>query len=575
MRQKNKQAKRTGVKTKLEKAGLAKADISIGELRKALKLGHRYAEEENWEKALPPLLVAWEAMPDDVALLTLIAQGLSRLGVREHALAVLERALAVSEPSEDILTIMVNLSLEMEMYEVAVKVGQQLIAMNPSLPNAYVNLAVGYTGLGKFDESIDMLQQVLPLFPEYSDLWNVLATQVRERDGVEASSVFFEEALRLNPTDLKVISNYAISFVQSGDFKRALELNLRAVELNPDIPEPHIGAGQLLFLEGQMAEGWKHYQYRLNTRRKQNQTQIYTHGIEAWQGQSLEGKTLFICAEQGIGDEVMFGNYLPFLYERAEKLIIGCEHRLVSLYKRRFPNAIIDFYMDEFNQGYRYRYFPNVQNRINTGELAVDYAIPLADALSYEWTKPDAIKPHVDGFLKPCPEKQAEYKERLTALGPKPKIGLAWRSGVVAQQRNYLYSPIENFGPLMGLADKVDFVNLQYGDVTEELAKFERLYGAKVYNFDEVNLKTDIEANVAIASTLDLVVSCCSAPGMFALSSGCPTILTSSHRPWWCFGHDKKVPFAKDAEYTVSEGQVDWHDIMQRVTERVSERLCL
>lgn len=574
MRQKNKRSKSSGQKTKLEKAGLAKASITLGELKKSLKTGRYHAEREEWDKALPPLLLAWEAMPDDIPLLTLIAHGLARLGVREHALAVLERALSVAEPSEDILTVMVNLAVEMEMFDLAVKIGQQMIALFPNSPQNYVNLATAYTGVGQFEESIEMLQKVLPFFPESSDLWNVLATQVRERDGAAAADVFFEEALRLNPNDLKIISNFSISFVQSGNFKRALELNLRAIDVNPEVPEPHVGAGQLYFLEGEMEKGWNHYAHRLNTRRKQNQTQIYTHGIDRWEGESLEGKTLLVCAEQGIGDEVMFGNYLPFLYDKAEKLVIGCERRLVSLYQRRFPDAVVDYFVDQFNQGYRYRYFPNAQKMMQDGKLDVDYAIPLADAPSFEWTAPHNIHAHPDGFLKPCPERKKDFEDRLVTISSKPKIGLAWRSGVMAQNRDYLYSSIEDFGPVMALADKVDFVNLQYGDVTDELVKFKELYGVEIHNFPDVNLKADIEANVAIMSCLDLVISACSAPGMFSLSSGCPTILTSAYVPWWCFGHDTKVLFAKDAEFYVSEDNVDWNDIMTRVANRVSERLC-
>ncbi|MEX0298787.1 MAG: tetratricopeptide repeat protein [Kordiimonas sp.] len=574
MRGQTKRKKTKVQKTKLEKAGLEKAGVSFGALRKALKLGQDHAEQGEWDKALPHLLIAWEAMPEDVHLLTLIAHGLARLGVREHALAVLERALSVAEPSEDILCVMLNLAIEMEMYSVAVQVGQQLITLYPSKAQHYVNLATAYTGNKQIDQSIEMLQQVLPLFPDNSDLWNVLATQVRDRDGTEAADVFFEEALRLSPNDLKIISNYAISFVQKGQFEKALELNLRAISVNPDVPEPHVGAAQMLFLKGEMEQGWEHYSYRLDTRRKQNQTQVYTHGIEEWQGQEIEGKTLLVCAEQGIGDEVMFGNYLPFLYDRAEKLIIGCEPRLVSLYRRRFPDAIVDHSVDQFKQGYRYRYFPNVQLQINSGELHVDYAIPLAFAPSFEWRSAAEIKPHLDGFLRPCPERAADYRKRLAEIGPKPKVGIAWRSGVFSQQRDYLYGDIEAYKPLMALSDQVDFVNLQYGDVADELEKFSSLYGVNVHNFGDVNLTADIEANVAIMANLDLVVSSCSAPGMFSLSSGRPTILTSAYAPWWCFGRDDGVAFAKDAEFVVCKEKPDWDDIMHRVAQKASDRLC-
>lgn len=555
------------------KAVLSEAGISLKELRKALKEGQLYAAKEEWDKAIPPLLKAWEVLPDDIPIITLIAHGLARLGVREQAIAVLERALAVSEPTEELLSVMGTLAQEMEIYHVSEKLWLQLISMNPRGPNYYVNLATAYTGLGKLDESIEMLQQVLPLFPENSDLWNVLATQVRERDGVDAADVFFEEALRLNPNDLKIVSNYAMSFGRRNQFDKALELNLRSIEINPNIPEPHIGAGQILFQQGRMKEAWPHYEYRLNTRRKQNQVQIYTHGLPDWNGENLEGKTLFVTAEQGIGDEVMFGNYLPFLYDRAEKLIIGCEHRLLSLYRRRFPNAMVDFHVDQFKQGYRYRYFPNVQKQVHEGLLHVDFAIALASAPKFEWDDVGRIKSHNDPLLVPDSELSKKYSAMLQGISNKPKVGLSWRSGITSGARLGEYATVDDLKPLFDLNDKVDFINLQYGDCAAELEDMENKFGVKVHQMPDVDLKKDIEANVAIMSNCDLMVSPCSAPGMFAMSAGVPTIVMSSLDPWWRFGEDKEVLFVKDAQFVFGKPESDWIEIATQVRDKISEKL--
>ena len=562
-------------KTKLEKLGLVDSGRSLGEIRKAMKVGRQHAERGEWADAVKHLLIAWDAMPEDLAILTILSHALVQLGVREHAIHVLQRALEFHEPNAELISVMLTLSLEMGMFDVAHKLGQQLILLEPNNPTHYVNLATAYSGLNKYDESIAMLQQTLPLFPESSDLWNVLATQVRERNGVDAADIFFEEALRLNPTDPKILSNYSISFVQRGMFDKALELSMRAVEIQPEQSEPNISIGQINFLKGDLKTGWKAYEHRLDARRKQNQTQIYTHGVETWEGQDLGGKTLFVTSEQGIGDEVMFGNFLPFLYERAEKLVIGCDRRLVSLYQRRFPDATVDFHIDQFQQGYRYRYFPHVQKAMKEGELKIDYAIPVASSAKFDWVATSEIKAHSAGFLKPDPEREAEFRKQMGAISNKPKVGLAWRSGIITQQRAYLYSPLESLSPLLAHADKVDFINLQYGEVTAELQQIKELHGVDVHVLEGVDLKADIEANIAIAANCDMVVSSNSAPGMFALSSGRPTIATSPVLPWWCFGTDGRVPFAAEAECVVGKETVDWAEIMQRVADKVAARLVL
>ncbi len=562
-------------KTKMEKLGLVDTGMTVGELRRTLKLGQDYAQKEEWETALPYLLKAWDAMPDDISILTILSHCLAQLGVRDKAVMVLERTLSIHGATPEIMGVMLNLALEMAMYSVAIKLCLTLIEVQPDNPNHYVNLATAYTGAEKLDESIDMLQSVLPLFPEDSNLWNVLATQVRSRDGVEASEVFFEEALRLAPTDFKILSNYGQTMLMKGDWDKALELDLRAIEANPKSPEPRLGAAQLLFYQGRMKEAWEHYEYRLDTRRRSNQTQIYTHKIPIWEGQALEGKTLMVTAEQGIGDEIMFGNFLPFVYERAEKLVIGCDYRLVDIYKRRFPDAHVERYIDKTVSGYRYRNFAVAENLHKEGKMPIDYAIPVCSLPKFDWQETSDLKPHPDGFLKADPERVSDIKARFKAISDKPKVALAWRSGLMTAERTYIYGTVEDMGPLKAIADKVDFINIQYGETAQEIETIKKLHGITVHNFEDINLKMDIEANLAIMDSCDLVVSSCSAPGQFSMAVGAPTVLMAASKQWSVFGGGDTIPFARDGELVLARDTVDWNDIMTRVTNRISERLTL
>lgn len=563
------------VRTKREKHGLNLTEASLKDVRRSLRLGQEHVERQEWADAVKHLLVAWNAMPEDLTILTVLGHALAQLGVREYAIEVLQRALEVHEPTADLIAIIQRLALDMAMYDIAVKLGIQLVELAPNMPQSYVNLATAYSGVDEFDESIDMLQKALPMFPSEASLWNVLATQVRERDGPDAADVFFEEAIRLGPDNPQFLSNYAISFGRRNQLDKALEFSQRAIELAPDLPEPRIAAAQLLFLKGQMEEAWEHYGYRLDIRRKSSQTQHYTHRLPEWQNEGLTGKSLLVAAEQGIGDEVMWGSYIPFLYEEAEKLYIGCDPRLVSIYKRRFPEAIVSPYLDRIVSGYRYRVFPVIEKMMADGDAVIDYYVPVGSAAKNNWHTTKGIEPHGEGYLSADPVRVQEFKMRALAISDRPKVGLAWRSGIISSERSFLYAGIEDLGPLMAMSDQVDFINLQYGEVTDELARFKNEFGVTVHNFSDVDLKADIEANLAIMSQCDLVVSSCSAPGMFAMSLGRPTLLMSAAPPWWCFGATPRVPFAKDAEVFFGETSTDWDGTVKQVAHEIQKRLRL
>ncbi len=557
----------------LEKLERKITQKEIRQAKKALEIGRKNIAKSKYEDALPHLMSAWDIVPEDLDLLTLISFCLMTLGVRDKAILVIERALKFHAPTTDLVSMMLTLSLSMRIHDVAVKLGNLLIAMEPNQPKHYVNLATAYSAQDKYDEGIEMLQSVIPMFPDESDLWNVLATQVRARDGAEKSLIFFEEAIRLNPSDYKIYSNLSMSYSQLMDWDKAIEADRKSIELNPESPEPHLGLSTLLFLTGEIEEAWEHYDYRLSATRDNNQTQIYTHAIPEWQGEDLIGKKLFLAAEQGIGDEIMWGNFFRFLEEKADQLIIGCEPRLVSIYERSYPDAIITPFIDVIRQGYRYRSFPKIQGMINNGDITVDYAIPLASAAKFSWFGASDVQYFGKPHLTADPSLKEEFSERITAISSKPKIGLAWRSGIKSKKRSHLYGSVEHFSTFKDLAEKVDFINLQYDDCSEELGQFEELYGIKVHDFKDVNLKQDIEANLAIMENCDLVVAGMSAPAMFSMSLGQKTIVMGQADPWWLFGAaDRIVSFVKSARVVTDNGK-GWPDTVGRTYRAIKEEL--
>ncbi|TNE66514.1 MAG: tetratricopeptide repeat protein [Alphaproteobacteria bacterium] len=542
---------------------------------KAFAAGQRHSQAKEWPEAVKQLLIAWDGLPDNSDVLTLLANALVQLGVREKAIEVLQHILTKQEPNANVCAIMLQMANEMEMYDIAIKVGHVLVQMDPDQPNHYVNLASAYGSAGRYDEGIALLQQVLQRHPEHSDLWNNLASIVRFRDGVEAADVFYEESLRLNPRNFKALSNYALSQGARVHLDKALDLFERAIALKPDNPEPRVGAAVLLFHKGMLDKGWDYYDYRYSGRRKQNQSQIFTHGVPEWDGSSLEGKTLLVAAEQGIGDEVMFGNYLPFLYDQAEKLIISCDRRLVSIYQRRFPDAIVERYRDGFHQGYRYRSVVEVEKAKRAGALTIDASIRIGSAARYAWRSTADIKPHPEGFLIADPERAREFREQLAGVSARPKVGIAWRSGFTGVGRTNGYADIEDMGPLFALKDQVDFVCLQYDNCKDELARARDMFGVDVIQFDDVDLKGDIEANLAIMDNLDVMVAAHTAPAHFAMSLGRPTILLSRFSPWWCFGADGRIPFIKDCTFGIPGPDSAWEEIVEDTANRVRTRLGL
>ena len=47
--------------------------------------------------------------------------------------------------------------------------------------------------------------------------------------------------------------------------------------------------------------------------------------VPEWQGEDLRGRSILVVGEQGIGDEIMFGRFLPRLRELgAARITLAC-----------------------------------------------------------------------------------------------------------------------------------------------------------------------------------------------------------------------------------------------------------
>ncbi|NVJ97575.1 MAG: hypothetical protein HWE25_05445 [Alphaproteobacteria bacterium] len=534
-------------------AAKSKPKISKSQADKEIALGKKASQKRDWPVAVKHLLRAWEYYSDDLALLTILSHALVQLGVREKAIEVLEKTLSRHEPTPDICAIMLQMALEMSMYDTAVKIGRALIELDPNTASHYVNLGSALAGADQLDAGIDMLKNVIPIFPEHSGLWNVLGHTVQKRDGREASKVFFEEALRLNPKSFKAMNNLA--FVEM-DTKKRLALAERGLKVHPDTPELHISKAFCLMHDGDLVNGFEEYEWRLDPRRKLGQTLIYTHKVPVWDGSSLKGKSLFVTGEQGIGDEILFSIMLERVYEEAEKLYIGCEKRLVTIFERRFPNATVVPGATKSAYGYIYRSYPDIEYAIRDEGLEIDWAVPIASLPRYYWKSIEDIPEFPEGFLHADKGLKKALAERISSVGEGLKVGIAWRSGHMTIERSRAYLSLEKLLPVLQQKG-VHFFSLQYTDVREEVEAFEKAHGIKIHRFDDIDMKKNIEANLAIAENLDLVLGAGVSPLTFAASVGTPTWWMTELQPWWRFGCEEGRPkFLPQGRFFTQEGRL-------------------
>jgi tetratricopeptide (TPR) repeat protein len=493
-----------------------------------------------------------------------LAMALERMGHLHKALVTYERAFELDPDDPDLL---INLGLTawgLKLTDAATSMFRRFVEAKPDSPLGYNNLGTILCELGDATAAIDTLRAAILRMPGEPILWNSLATVLAESGRADESIVFYQEAIRLAPQFARPWHNLGFAFSHLGRLEEALDAydNAKARAVDPtEIMEGQHSRSVCLIGMGRLEEGFRDYEIRISPRFRA----YVQHMVPApvWNGEPLAGKRILVVGEQGLGDEFMFANILPDLADMVGpegRLQIAVDPRLVSLFARSFPAAEVGPYDDRRLIG------PDGGREIRLIPWAIedgppDYFAPMGTPLQFLRRRIEDF-PHKP-FLVPDPVRVADFRKRLAALGDGPFVGICWRSMMRDTKRQKYFSALDAWGPVFA-AKGARFVNVQYGDCREELARATALHGIDVTVFDDLDLKNDIEGAAALSSALDLVVSAPTAAAATAASVGTEVWFLTAGVTWPQLGTDH-FPWYPKTRVLAPEKFGDWNELLPRV----------
>lgn len=538
------------------------------QLAKYVQLGAKHHQAGEWEQSAKYYVKAWDIVPDDHDILVIIAHLMVQLGVRDKAVMVLEQAFEKLGATRDVLSVMGDMCFKMGMLEQAEKLYRIFIEAYPNDYEAYAGYANILGLLRRNDEAIDFLQAAIPRFADRPELWNILGSQLAHTRRYEEALVFYDEALRLDPKSISALNNKAIALALLGKPDEKMALMEKAVKINPKNHEIRTSLAFDYFRIGKIKEAWKYYESRLV---KDNNSLIYTLKAKPWRGQDIKNKTLFIHAEQGVGDEILFAMIFAPLIERAKKVHIGCERRLVPAFQRAFPECEIWAHNTGLKAGYLYRSYTELEYKIRDGEEKIDFALESGVAGKIYARKTEDFPVYDKGFFTGNDEDVAKWRKIFDDMGPEKKVGIAWTSSKSDAYRDTVYFNLETMLPIIKTKG-VKVIALQYTECDEEIAEFEKKHGIEIYKPD-IDLRNNLEEQFAILQNLDLMIGAGISTTMFAASTGTPTWWLCFDKAWWTFGSEYGPPMTPKGIYTGYEFGTPWDQVMEETAQRLEKFL--
>jgi tetratricopeptide (TPR) repeat protein len=492
----------------------------------------------------------------------LLAITLEKLGHIHKALVTYEKAYELEPNDPDLILNLGLTAWNTGSMDAAERLFRLYIEARPDKPEGYNNLGSVLRDRGEIEQAIELTRGAIYRIPDQAMLWNTLATVLSQDGRVEEALTFYQEALRLNPRQPQVWHNLGFSFVHLGRFEEALAAYDSALEISGNHHERmevlH-SRSMCVMAMGKLEEGFREYEVRNN---REFRTFVLHHTkAPRWNGEPLEGKRVLVVGEQGLGDEVMFANILPDLAAQIGpkgKLQIAVDCRLIPIFKRSFPLADVG--------RYEHRKIDGLEVRICSWALTdggPDYYASLGTPLHI-------LRKRLSDFpkqkyLDADPSKAAHCRARLSAFGPGPYVGICWRSMVLGPKRRKYFSAIEGFEPIL-TTPGVTFVNLQYGEVSDELKIAREQLGVTIHNLEDLNLKDDLDGAAALTAACDLVLSAPTSAAAMAGALGKDVWFLVAGAGWPQLGTDHYPWYAKSRVISC-DTFADWDTLMPKVRE--------
>ncbi len=491
------------------------------------------------------------------------------------AIQAYEAALTLLPDHSDIAHDLGRLAQRLGYLDIAEKLLLKFLAVTPGHIEATNNLACVMRDQRRYGDAIETLRSMLQVEPESAVLWNTLGTVLNDEGRLDEALTFFEEALRLDPGFSKARYNRANVRRPLGDVPGALE-DLEAALPGADGPYEvammNMARALMLMGEARIPEGFEAYEVRFDS----NLPDAMRVAVPAprWNpaGEDIRGRRLLVVGEQGIADELIFANCLADVIEAVGpegQVYIAVEERMIGLFQRSFPQAVVGGHKAVRLEGRLTRYVPFVEDLPE--EERPELWIPMGSLMAVYRPSPAAFPEH-KGIIRADPERVARWKAELDALGPELKVGLHWKSLVMTGSRSAVFaSSFQLWEPVLG-APGCLMVNLQCGDVADDLAAAEAA-GARIWT-PPINLKDDLEDVAALSVACDLVIGPGIAGTNIAAACGARTWLVAAPDDWHLMKTGRYV-FYPDARIFV-RGAVDgWPaviDEMRAVLDRVVEQ---
>ncbi|MFC5354297.1 tetratricopeptide repeat protein [Azospirillum himalayense] len=473
-------------------------------------------------------------------------------GRHEEAVIAARRALRLDRAHAEALCNLGAQLTELRRPAEAVPALRRAVVLAPDLADGWGNLGSALLGERRVTAAAAVLARAIVLAPEHVGNRSNQASALLASDRAAVAEAALRVALALDPSHTAALSNLGSARQSQGRPEEAIRAFRRAVAVDPEHADAWWNLSLSLLQTGALAEGWTAYEWRW--RRVAFAATEAAPPMPCWSGGPLDGRTILLYGEQGLGDMIQFSRYAPLVAQRGATVRLRVPRPLLRLFER-LPGVAAVSATDE----------PMPE---------ADLCCPLMSLPHRFDTRLETI-PGIFPYLSADPAAVAAWRARL---GGGVKVGLVWAGNPRYEADRLRSLPAGHLAPLLAIPG-VRLFSLQKEPRPGDAAALGLALGGSVV--DLAPELGDFADTAAALTALDLLVAVDTAVAHLAGALGLPvwTLLREPSDWRWLTGMDRSpwYPSMRLFRQTVPR---DWTGPLAQVADGLrrmaaGDRMCL
>lgn len=368
----------------------------------------------------------------------------------------------------------------------AIQYAQQVMAISPNNASAFHLLGWAAMRDLKIDLAVSVLKRACEL--DAND-GRIIGDYIRSLSVNQQHSLAIEVATTAlnNPaTNNRSSIHYgrAACYLSSLRLKEAIEDYQSCMSINPNRLDAQEYSGMARLKLGDAIVGFR----ELTARKVAQREELLNDWCCPVLSQTHKGSRVLIKRDMGLGDELTYLRYLPWLTAAGIHVDYWAGKKLVPLLER---------------MGYLNHVYPDNQKPPSSNDYDLSFIVNDLPVAAHGLGAPEIAPPLP---LSPRPDLVEKWKAWLRSLGEGPYIGINWKAGMGVQGVGNIFSKLakavdaEPFAKALSPINAT-WISLQRNVLSEELNEFKQYLQAPLH--DATSLTDDIEDLLALLSLLD------------------------------------------------------------------------